>query len=53
MHEYEAVIFADGPNAAKNASDYRREVHRVRKSDVLEVKLASGGGYAAAYPRVR
>ena len=51
--EYEAVIFAHGPNAAKNASDYRREVRRVQKSGVLSLKWSSGCGYMAAFSRVK
>ncbi len=44
--EYEAVIFADGANAAKIASDYCRAVEKVNSETVKKMKLAPGGGFA-------
>lgn len=44
--KYEAVIFADGANAAKIASDYCRAVEKVNSETVKKIKLAPGGGFA-------
>lgn len=44
---HEAIIFADGVNAEKEATDYKRTVQEVKKGDKLTIKLASGGGWAA------
>ncbi|GAB3637303.1 glycoside hydrolase family 97 protein [Hymenobacter arcticus] len=48
---YEAVIFRDGINADRDATDYQREVVPVAASDQLKIKLSNGGGWAARiYP---
>ncbi len=47
--EWSAVIFEDGSNAARNASDYHRVEQTVRASDVLSISLAPGGGWAARF----
>ena len=44
---HEAIIFADGINAEKEATDYRKTVQKVNKGDKLTINLASGGGWAA------
>jgi len=44
---YEAEIYRDGANAARYASDYRREVRQVGRGDVIKLDLAPGGGWAA------
>lgn len=44
---YRAEIFSDGINADRDATDYKREVIDVKKGDRLQVKLMSGGGWAA------
>ena len=44
---HEATIFADGINAEKEATDYRKTVQKVNKGDKLTINLASGGGWAA------
>lgn len=50
---YEAVIFQDGVNADRDATDYRREVRRVTAKDKLTLHLGSGGGWAARFYPVR
>lgn len=45
--EFEALIFSDGLNANRQASDYKRELVKVNNSSKLTVKMASGGGWAA------
>jgi len=44
---YEAEIYADGTNADRFASDFRKEVRLVGRGDVLKIDLAPGGGWAA------
>ena len=44
---YRVVIFADGTNAAKEATDYRRSENSVTANDKLSIHLAPGGGWAA------
>jgi alpha-glucosidase len=44
---YEAVIFKDGINADRDATDYKKEVINVSSADKLKVSLAPGGGWAA------
>lgn len=50
---YEAVIFQDGLNADRDATDYRREVRRLTARDKLTLHLGSGGGWAARIYPVR
>lgn len=45
--EFEALIFRDGINANREATDYKREVIKVNRSTKLPVSMASGGGWAA------
>jgi len=48
---FEAVIFKDGVNANRRATDYIKEVRRVSSKDTLEIHMANGGGWAARiYP---
>jgi alpha-glucosidase len=50
---YKAIIFEDGVNADKDATDYKRTVSTVTAKDKLAVKLASGGGWAARFEKVQ
>ncbi len=43
---WELVSFEDGPNADRNAVDYRRRERVVRSGETLTVRLAPGGGWA-------
>ncbi len=45
--QFQADIFADGVNAAKDASDYRHLKQRVDASQRLTIQLSSGGGWTA------
>jgi alpha-glucosidase len=49
---YEAEIFKDGVNADRAATDYKREVLRVKKDDKISMNLAPGGGWAARFIKV-
>jgi alpha-glucosidase len=44
---YEAVVFKDGINADRDATDYKREVIKISSGDKLNIQLAPGGGWAA------
>lgn len=44
---YEAIIFKDGVNSDREASDYKREVMQVASGDRLKIHLSNGGGWAA------
>ena len=44
---YEAEIFADGVNADREATDYKKEVRIVTAKDKLNVQLAPSGGWTA------
>ncbi|WP_455996793.1 glycoside hydrolase family 97 protein [Phocaeicola barnesiae] len=45
--EYEAEIFADGINADREATDYRKEIRTVKTNDKLNIEMAPGGGWTA------
>ena len=45
--EWDAIIFKDGINADRDATDYQREEVKVSSSDILPIKLSPGGGWAA------
>ena len=49
---YRAVIFKDGVNADREATDYKQEVITVQAEDRLAVHLAPGGGWAARIEKV-
>jgi len=46
-HTYKVTLFRDGPNAARQALDYRKETLTVRKGDILDISMVRNGGYAA------
>lgn len=45
--DYTVTAFSDGPNAGRQAMDYRKATVKVKKGDVLPIKLARNGGFAA------
>ena len=45
--DYEAVVFKDGMNADRDATDYKKEIIKIKSGDSLTIGLASGGGWAA------
>jgi len=45
--EYKAIIFSDGTNADRDATDYIKEIRTIRSGDKLSIKLSNGGGWAA------
>jgi len=44
---YQAVIFKDGINADRDATDYKVELIKITKSAKLKIQLAPGGGWIA------
>src|SRR3954451_3872028 len=45
--KYTAVVFKDGVNADRNATDYKKETINITSGDKVNIQLASGGGWAA------
>ncbi len=45
--EYEAVVFKDGVNADRDATDYKKETIRFKSGDRLSIQLLGGGGWVA------
>ena len=43
--DHDAVLFRDGVNATRNATDYRQESLKVQTKKPLQVHLAPGGGF--------
>ena len=46
---YKAIIFEDGINADRDATDYVRKEITVTSKDKINVHLAPGGGWAARF----
>jgi alpha-glucosidase len=46
---YKAIIFEDGINADRDATDYVRKEITVTSKDKINVKMAPGGGWAARF----
>lgn len=44
---YNAIVFKDGVNADRIATDYKREEIKVSSGDALTIQLSNGGGWAA------
>lgn len=49
--EWTMTAIADGPNAAKNAKDYKQTVRSVKAGERLKADLARGGGFTARFTR--
>ena len=45
--DYQAVVFKDGINADRDATDYKKEMIKISKDSKLNIHLAPGGGWAA------
>jgi len=48
---YEAVIFKDGINADRDATDYKKEVKTISAMEKMTIELSNGGGWAARMER--
>jgi len=49
---YRAILFEDGINANKEATDYKKTIINVTAKDQLKVSMASGGGWAARFEKL-
>jgi alpha-glucosidase len=49
---YQVVIFRDGINADRDATDYKKETLKVTSADKLKIQLAPGGGWAARIEKI-
>jgi alpha-glucosidase len=45
--DYKALIFKDGINADRDATDFVWEERRISSSDRLEIQMSTGGGWVA------
>jgi len=50
---YEAVVFKDGINADRDATDYKREVIKISSGDKLNIQLSNGGGWVARIEKLQ
>lgn len=49
---YKIISFEDGINAGYQAMDYRKKNYNVTSNDVIEVKMARNGGWAAVLEEI-
>ena len=49
---FQAVVFKDGMNADRDATDYKREVIKVTSADKVRIQLAPGGGWVARIEKI-
>lgn len=50
--DYEAVVFKDGINAHRDATDYKKEVIKLKSGDSITIQLSNGGGWAARIKKI-
>jgi len=50
---YQAVVFKDGINADRDATDYKKEVIKVSSGDKMKIQLAPGGGWVARIEKLK
>jgi alpha-glucosidase len=50
---FQAVVFKDGINADRDATDYNKEVIEVSRDSKLNIHLAPGGGWAARIEKLK
>lgn len=51
--KYKMEVFKDGMNAHRQATDYKIEETIVSPSDIVNIKMAPGGGYAAIFTPIK
>jgi alpha-glucosidase len=49
---YKMTSYADGINADRYASDYKRQTQEATSKDTLKIHLAPGGGWAARLVKI-
>ena len=50
---YQAVVFKDGINADREATDYKKEVIKISAGDKVKIQLAPGGGWVARIEKLK
>jgi alpha-glucosidase len=50
---YEAVVFKDGINADRDATDYKKEVIKISSGDQVNIQLSTGGGWVARLEKIK
>lgn len=50
---YEAVVFKDGINTDREATDFKREVIKISSGDKLNIRLSPGGDWAARIEKLK
>jgi alpha-glucosidase len=50
---YQAVVFKDGINADRDATDYKKETMKISAGDKLNIQLAPGGGWVARIEKIK
>lgn len=50
---YKAVVFKDGFNTNREATDYKKESIKISSGDKLNIHLAPGGGWAARLEKIK
>jgi len=50
--DFQAVIFQDGINADRDATDYKKEIIKISRDTKLKIHLAPGGGWAARIEKI-
>lgn len=51
--QYEAVVFKDGINADRDATDYKKETIRFKSGDKVSAQLYGGGGWVARIQKIQ
>jgi alpha-glucosidase len=51
--DFQAVIFKDGINADRDATDYTKQIINVSQNTKLKIQLAPGGGWAARIEKLK
>jgi alpha-glucosidase len=50
---HQAVVFRDGVNSDREATDYKKEVLHIASGDSLKIHLSNGGGWAARIEKMK
>ena len=50
--DFQAVVFQDGINADRDATDYKKEIIKISRDTKLKIHLAPGGGWAARIEKI-
>lgn len=51
--DYQAVVFKDGINADRDATDYKKEVIKISQDRKLNIHMAPGGGWSAMIEKLK